>query len=1413
MRNQAAGLGVAHKTKPKPKGSEPVPAASDWATVPMKRLPKAASRALDPILPKIVQKTGRVIPTADDFRKTERDGAELDPALSDVDNGSAEDDEVSDSLTARGNGLTKQKGTVNKPTTISASDRKASGSAKAKSTPKVVIQKLVDGRVRRPDSVGGQPKAGQGLNAKLIAEALARHEAATSGVDSPENMIAVGNGELMTLDECRSFLHRFPSLTPGGGASPARAPSTGPSKGPEAARSTSSPVIPPPGKTADGLPEFPSIHRPLKDPKPFLIGQTLGDLTPLHKGMMTRTPSTTSSINNGMLPNLGTASLDQLKSMRRICMKTKDMLSTSVSEIRAEELHLMAPGAYGFQDRHLRLMTRYCSQLDSKIAEAEKAGVSDSIEVIDLTMDDADDNQASTSTKRPSRPTDGSAFDDSPVLAKKSRISRKFVPNLPPYSFRDIPDRDLLAGIAPRFPVNRQPSISEFTSQFHAPLTLPNIPKRPGGGTDVSSGLTPLNQSNNVVQGSTGEQDSNLPVGVHTSGSKSSSKSSTALSGLGDRHKAPHPTSRPTTLSSVPSGNSSTAAVEALSNGNRSKDPTTTRLTTLSSVTSGNSSTTAAEGLANGIRSKDPTGVASTKKTSGPGAIHTSGTSLPSSSTAPVDGLASGNLRKGPTGESAPNQSSGDIEMGDPVRNDVETGGVDVNTEATNTAEGKGHKQTADVVGEPDPTKKLRGKGIDATTKKTVTKESMAPKQTADDQQVGAELRTGADLDDVNKDDGPDAPKKVRGKGKGFGQANAKEKAAKTTKKKLADMTPEEKAARVEERKEKAKARKEEKANCVHAIPPQPGNLLAPMWTAKECEDARRAHKKMLIDSRNPQWDFGPELMDLVADMVLAFKKDVQTDDFYTKSPQFTPEAHMVDAIQEVFEGDFPGLIMKCRCRGSILDRGSGKFVYYQKAHDSKDSVKAASWITLYGMMLRVDHYADYTEDTNTVKLFEGAFRKLHTLTVSSFNEFHRYVLPSEKPVDKSIPSFKQDTALQAGRFVINKIKSLKVGAATAAHHGNARTGNGLMLLQKRIWDTLLCVLMMQQSLFQQDLEHCIQTGTYPNQTMLVSQHMSANQRAQSLYKHGDVKDTKNAKAMKEWGEDRLAAFGSMAIFFLYGAAGWWQFLTDSHHYNQKDVWVLVHLAKGKSDWIYKNGHLIKRRPEDTPWYRIDSFVRWLLVKTNMHVRISDKVDWEAAPKFWAEHVTSHNIARLALQDVLSEVCMDSPLKSLNFNGEPAPDVELDEDVVASVDKCRAKLTAGWQGLIEGTTGIDLADGPAEGSGGSSGLDEDEEEEEEESFSSEEEVESAPAPRRKPRPSGKPLRGTILSSASSGFGSDDSRRKEGDEDDELSDPDEEDDDSATDIHRSDSDGGVEERERRRHEHPFINYTSKVERSR
>jgi hypothetical protein len=85
------------------------------------------------------------------------------------------------------------------------------------------------------------------------------------------------------------------------------------------------------------------------------------------------------------------------------------------------------------------------------------------------------------------------------------------------------------------------------------------------------------------------------------------------------------------------------------------------------------------------------------------------------------------------------------------------------------------------------------------------------------------------------------------------------------------------------------------------------------MLTPKECEDARRAHKKMLSDSRNSQWDYGPELMDLVADMVLAFKMDIQGDDFYTKALKYNPDDKTLVAIEQVFTGDFQNVLKSCK--------------------------------------------------------------------------------------------------------------------------------------------------------------------------------------------------------------------------------------------------------------------------------------------------------------------------------------------------------------------------------------------------------------------------------------------------------------------------------------------------------------------
>jgi hypothetical protein len=79
--------------------------------------------------------------------------------------------------------------------------------------------------------------------------------------------------------------------------------------------------------------------------------------------------------------------------------------SANVAELRREGHHLMAPAAFDYQDRHLRKVTKFCSQLDRKIQEAERAGVLEEIEVIDLTEEPDDPTETSvmslSGTKRP----------------------------------------------------------------------------------------------------------------------------------------------------------------------------------------------------------------------------------------------------------------------------------------------------------------------------------------------------------------------------------------------------------------------------------------------------------------------------------------------------------------------------------------------------------------------------------------------------------------------------------------------------------------------------------------------------------------------------------------------------------------------------------------------------------------------------------------------------------------------------------------------------------------------------------------------------------------------------------------------------------------------------------------------------
>ncbi|POW01435.1 hypothetical protein PSHT_12550 [Puccinia striiformis] len=212
---------------------------------------------------------------------------------------------------------------------------------------------------------------------------------------------------------------------------------------------------------------------------------------------------------------------------------------------------------------------------------------------------------------------------------------------------------------------------------------------------------------------------------------------------------------------------------------------------------------------------------------------------------------------------------------------------------------------------------------------------------------------------------------------------------------------------------------------------------------------------------------------------------------------------------------------------------------------------------------------------------------------------------------------------------------------------------DGLNLLQRKIWETLLCFHMMPKSRYDSIMEE-----------------------------RGDG----SPDPVQGWTQLRLACFVSMATFLLFGTAGWLDSSTESHNSNRKDVWSLVKLAHAKHTWLYKGKNIDQQpSPEDTPWYRMDTLVRWLIKNTAAGIEYSRREDWDKTVAFSDDHVTKTNIARFALQDIMAEV--SNPKKSMSPHGTPAPDVYIPDKILKPIEASRKTMASAFRRFLGGSEG------------------------------------------------------------------------------------------------------------------------------
>ncbi|WAQ82632.1 hypothetical protein PtA15_2A949 [Puccinia triticina] len=958
------------------------------------------------------------------------------------------------------------------------------------------------------------------------------------------------------------------------------------------------------------------------------------------------------------LPSIATATLAELKAFHAIFSRNRNNQQKDLDELNTRGLTPMAPQALEVQFRHLRVITTFCKRLEERIAACEKLGQVEGIEVIDLTQEE--EEEASTPLRRNRRqPHDPLAPQPSRLALKQTRTTAQ------------TPVRP--GSLVRTHPLARKSASDSSDDVCGGEDVLFHSPSSPESGKHAA---LPSKPASPALAASPSNPTSPVPASPP---SKPASPARAA------------PPSKPASPAAAPPSNSASPAPAAPPSKSASPAPAVPP-------------------------SKPASPAPAPPEADSPASVHPTMPTAPPADSPALDTSAVGAPRH------LPNKPAEALGAAPPLSGAPAEDAMEIDSQPVLPPSKAAGKDNADsVLATILPASSAKDTGPAAPTAGSAPEAAIsaaphpdpalnlptslsqpATKAQPDAASRDSSLTPEPDANDaMNLDDAPDptpAPQtestKEKGKSSKSKSKKGKDPNAKRTRRGKKDMTEEEK----KEAERKAAERKKARLGSSYLEVPQPGVFMEKVWSRDRCAAAHDTHNQMQKDARNPKWDYGPPLLTLVREMVDWGQRDTFPRECYLEDKLFSASPEAVLAFKVILESDFQLCLRQCpaliqvAANDPFFDRDVIRLELIKQARESDNEVKAASWKILYQMMMRTDSTSKYTEDKETRSLFSSAFRKLHTLAESAYKQFHHFI-PMPRP--KQTPN--TDTILLAGTFVISKIRTLEACAISSLppsdeplNPPNAAAGpvkpprksntpNGLLFLQKRVWETVLCCLMMVHSKCKANL--AASKSKDSNSTRLEKELMKFDHN-RSLYDTGDLSTTASRNDIKRWSKMRLSAFGSMAVFFLYGAAGWWHGLTDSHNYNKQDVWALVHLAHAKHEWLYKLGHCGKRRQEDTPWYCLDSFVRWLLVECGFWSEEPEEENYGFIPQFLSTEVSELRLSQFALHDILHEVCRTGTSKSANYNGFPAPDVNLSREDCATADRLRSHISSKWHATV-----------------------------------------------------------------------------------------------------------------------------------
>ncbi|PLW41829.1 hypothetical protein PCASD_05563 [Puccinia coronata f. sp. avenae] len=268
-----------------------------------------------------------------------------------------------------------------------------------------------------------------------------------------------------------------------------------------------------------------------------------------------------------------------------------------------------------------------------------------------------------------------------------------------------------------------------------------------------------------------------------------------------------------------------------------------------------------------------------------------------------------------------------------------------------------------------------------------------------------------------------------------------------------------------------------------------------------------------------------------------------------------------------------------------------------------------------------------------------------------------------------------------AGEFINQKLNSFP---STAGRKGTREATNfGIHYILRRAYEALLGLALMYEASIVKEMEDALDEDPAITGAELKLKKKALGQTA--LFRSGpSLPRSKTVSATSEhkdkekmvgtkWTNRKQCAYASLAVFLVYGVAGWFVLLTNYRKYSMADIYGLMTLANLSAlERLRKKADAQKMAADDSienmpqidtssphtsgAWQHTNCLIMYAILTPDF-TRSKKFHDWNKTSDSWAKGLVAHDLAEAILADVYREL-MD-PGASLMPNLQAAPEVCL----------------------------------------------------------------------------------------------------------------------------------------------------------